>query len=91
MRAWTIKLFMVDDQGNEHPADCFNKVVYHLHPSFEQPMQSECSPSRSPSLPCGLLITRSLHETPLHLQQRGVGRVRDGHRLLLHGEDEAHP
>ena len=42
MREWTIKLFMVDDQGNEQPADCFNRVVYHLHPSFENPTQCEC-------------------------------------------------
>lgn len=40
MREWSAKIFMVDDQGNEHPADCFNKVVYNLHPSFEQPVQS---------------------------------------------------
>jgi transcription initiation factor IIF auxiliary subunit len=41
MRGWTIKLYMVDDQGNEQPADCFNKVTYNLHPSFENPIQSE--------------------------------------------------
>lgn len=40
MREWSAKIFMVDDQGNEQPADCFNKVVYNLHPSFEQPVQS---------------------------------------------------
>ncbi|KAL2105600.1 hypothetical protein VUR80DRAFT_8038 [Thermomyces stellatus] len=44
MREWTIKLFMVDDQGNEQPADCFNKVVYHLHPSFENPIQTYTKP-----------------------------------------------
>lgn len=51
MREWTIKLFMIDDQGNEHPADCFNKVVYHLHPSFENPDQSECSRPPRPHRP----------------------------------------
>ena len=51
MRAWTIKLFLVDEQGNEHPADCFNKVVYHLHPSFENPDQSKYPKPRSPPAP----------------------------------------
>lgn len=54
MREWTIKLFMVDDQGNEQPADCFNRVVYHLHPSFENPTQCECF-STPPPHPAHLL------------------------------------
>ncbi|KAL5594567.1 hypothetical protein BROUX41_001491 [Berkeleyomyces rouxiae] len=44
MREWSIKVFMVDAAGNEHPADCFNKVVYHLHPSFENPVQTFTKP-----------------------------------------------
>lgn len=44
MREWSIRLYMVDDAGNEHPADCFNKVVYNLHPSFENPVQTFTKP-----------------------------------------------
>jgi transcription initiation factor TFIID/TFIIF subunit len=39
MREWSIRLVMLDEAGNEHPADCFNKVVYNLHPSFANPTQ----------------------------------------------------
>lgn len=72
MREWSAKVFMVDDQGNEHPADCFNKVVYNLHPSFEQPVQSSCPP---PPFARNRTDPASLHEAPLHLPERGLGRV----------------
>ncbi len=48
MREWSIRLYMVDDAGNEHPADCFNKVVYNLHPSFANPVQSMIHSLHSP-------------------------------------------
>ena len=41
MREWSIRLFILDEAGNEQPADVFTKVVYHLHPTFENPTQSE--------------------------------------------------
>lgn len=44
VREWSIKLFMVDDAGNEQPAECFNKVVYNLHPSFDNPVQTYTKP-----------------------------------------------
>ncbi|KKA27889.1 hypothetical protein TD95_004275 [Thielaviopsis punctulata] len=44
MREWSIKLFMLDAAGNEHPAECFNKVVYSLHPSFADPVQTFYKP-----------------------------------------------
>jgi len=41
MREWSIKVYMVDSEGNDHPAECFNKVIYNLHPSFENPRQGK--------------------------------------------------
>ncbi|KAH8178724.1 YEATS family protein [Sarocladium implicatum] len=40
MREWSIRLFILDEAGNEQPADVFTKVVYHLHPTFENPTQT---------------------------------------------------
>lgn len=40
MRAWSLKLFLLDEEGNERPADVFTKVVYNLHPTFENPVQT---------------------------------------------------
>lgn len=44
MREWTIEVYILDQDGKEHPAKCFQKAVYNLHPSFEVPVQSECCP-----------------------------------------------
>ncbi|KIL86707.1 transcription initiation factor tfiid tfiif subunit [Fusarium avenaceum] len=40
MREWSLKVFLLDEDGNERPADVFTKVVYNLHPTFENPVQS---------------------------------------------------
>ncbi|EGY19491.1 transcription initiation factor TFIID subunit 14 [Verticillium dahliae VdLs.17] len=40
MRKWSVSIFVLDEAGEEHTADCFQKVVYNLHPSFENPTQS---------------------------------------------------
>ncbi|KAL0931384.1 transcription initiation factor subunit [Colletotrichum truncatum] len=40
MRKWSIVLYVIGEDGEEHPADCFQKVVYNLHPSFENPTQT---------------------------------------------------
>ncbi|KAF4994125.1 hypothetical protein FGRMN_6040 [Fusarium graminum] len=40
MREWSLKVFLVDEDGNERPADVFTKVVYNLHPTFENPVQT---------------------------------------------------
>lgn len=47
MKEWTVKIFMLDSQGRERKADCFTKVVYNLHPSFENPTQSRSPPPTS--------------------------------------------
>lgn len=73
MREWSLRLFLVDEDGNERPGDVFTKVVYNLHPTFENPTQSESHPSshvsRFPILRHFLTrFTRcSLYQTPLHL------------------------
>lgn len=41
MREWSLRLHLLDEEGNERPADVFTKVVYNLHPTFENPVQSE--------------------------------------------------
>lgn len=41
MRAWSMRIFILDNEGNERTADVFTKVVYNLHPTFENPVQSE--------------------------------------------------
>lgn len=44
MRAWNLRIFILDEEGNELAADVFTKVVYNLHPTFENPHQSEWPP-----------------------------------------------
>lgn len=43
MKEWTVEVFVLDEAGREKPARCFQKVVYNLHPSFENPVQSKYS------------------------------------------------
>lgn len=33
-REWWIEVYLVNDKGDLVPANLFDKVVYHLHPSF---------------------------------------------------------
>jgi transcription initiation factor IIF auxiliary subunit len=46
MKSWNIEVYLLDEAGNEKPANCFTKAVYNLHPSFANPIQSECAASR---------------------------------------------
>lgn len=48
MRKWNVEIYLLDQQGKQHKADCFQKVVYNLHPSFENPVQSESCPRQTP-------------------------------------------
>lgn len=43
MRKWSVNIFILDEDGEQHTADCFQRVVYNLHPSFENPVQSTSS------------------------------------------------
>lgn len=40
MREWSMRLYLLDEDGAERSADVFTKVVYNLHPTFENPVQS---------------------------------------------------
>lgn len=42
MKEWTVEVYILDQDGKEKPARCFTKAVYHLHPSFANPVQSMC-------------------------------------------------
>lgn len=44
MRKWSIELVLLDEQGNEIPATIFDKVVYHLHPTFSNPNRTFMDP-----------------------------------------------
>lgn len=41
MKSWNIEVYILDEMGNEKPANAFTKVTYNLHPSFANPTQSE--------------------------------------------------
>ncbi len=36
MRAWSIEIYLLNENGEEVPATVFDKVTYKLHPSFEK-------------------------------------------------------
>lgn len=40
MRSWSIEIWLLDDNGREVAANCFEKAVYNLHPSFDKNKQS---------------------------------------------------
>ncbi|KAG9252612.1 putative transcription initiation factor IIF 30K chain [Emericellopsis atlantica] len=44
MRKWSMKIYLLDEEGQEHTADVFTKVTYNLHPSFEDPTQTFHTP-----------------------------------------------
>lgn len=37
VRQWSIEVVLLDENNNEIPASIFEKVVYHLHPTFANP------------------------------------------------------
>lgn len=68
MRKWSVKIFIVDQQGREHPANCFQKVVYTLHPSFANHIQSKFT-NVPTSYPHGMLTLCSFHRGSIHLRE----------------------
>lgn len=44
MRQWSIEICLVDDKGQEVPATIFDKVAYHLHPTFQNPTRTYKQP-----------------------------------------------
>jgi len=51
MKEWTVEVYVLDQDGKEKAARCFTKVVYHLHPSFDNPVQSKSSLGLAPLSP----------------------------------------
>jgi len=37
MREWSIKIYILGPRGEELPASVYDKVTYHLHPTFQNP------------------------------------------------------
>jgi transcription initiation factor IIF auxiliary subunit len=44
MRQWSIEIWLLDENGEQVPANVFEKATYNLHPSFEKNKQSTASP-----------------------------------------------
>jgi hypothetical protein len=44
MREWSIRLALVGPNGEEVPANIFDKVTYKLHPTFANPTRGELYP-----------------------------------------------
>lgn len=44
MRQWSIEISMLNEQGNEVPANILDKVTYTLHPTFANPIRSLKTP-----------------------------------------------
>ncbi len=40
MKLWSIEVFLLNEAGEQMPADIFTKATYNLHPSFANPTQS---------------------------------------------------
>ncbi|KAG9234785.1 yeats family-domain-containing protein [Amylocarpus encephaloides] len=40
MKLWSVEVFMLDEAGNDKPANCFTKATYNLHPTFPNPTQT---------------------------------------------------
>jgi transcription initiation factor IIF auxiliary subunit len=34
LRSWSIEIYLLNENGEQVPANLFDKVVYRLHPSF---------------------------------------------------------
>ena len=75
MKSWNIEVYMLDEMGNEKPANCFTKVTYNLHPSFENPIQSEYAKV------VGIWNESNVYSFQLSLPHHSAARTRDGERL----------
>lgn len=52
-RSWSIEVYLVNDKGEQVPATLFDKVTYHLHPSFGDRAVQCKSRIAQLSSPCG--------------------------------------
>lgn len=79
MKEWTVEIYILDQDGKEKPARCFTKAVYHLHPSFDNPVQSMSSGPLAMEKTAANYCS-SFRRTPFQVYQRRMGRVRDDDR-----------
>lgn len=50
-REWSIEVYLVNDKGEQVPATLFDKVTYHLHPSFgDRAVQCKSRIANGPAL-----------------------------------------
>lgn len=74
MKEWTVELYVLDQDGKEHPANCFTKVTYHLHPSFANPDQSEYLSILSSLVTCRITdFEPAFLEPPFRCSNEGWG------------------
>jgi hypothetical protein len=75
MKLWSIEIFLLDQAGNPMEANLFSKVVYNLHPSFANPIQSKDSESSTSISIANASAPRSIREATIPLPKRRMGRV----------------
>ena len=73
MRKWSVEIYLLDQQGKQHKADCFQKVVYNLHPSFENPIQSKFRPVQTPPNDGSTNCFTAFTEAPFKCENEGWG------------------
>jgi transcription initiation factor IIF auxiliary subunit len=71
MKIWNIEIYLLDEAGQEKPANCFTKAVYNLHPSFANPVQSECATSDYHNIANGSSL--AFTEPPFRCENEGWG------------------
>jgi transcription initiation factor TFIID/TFIIF subunit len=73
MKSWNIEVFLLDEAGNEKPASCFTKVVYNLHPSFANPVQSRLFPLHDSITTADNVSLLAFHDPPFRCENEGWG------------------
>lgn len=73
MKEWFVQLYLIDQDGKEQPANCFTKVTYNLHPSFENPQQSRRNSSLATIVLRALTCVAAFHKAPFTCKNEGWG------------------
>jgi transcription initiation factor IIF auxiliary subunit len=78
MRQWSISIYLVGPDGDNLPATCFEKAIYHLHESFgKRAKQTFKSPPFKISEKGWGEFDMMIHLTP-------VGQPKGGEQMLSH-------
>jgi len=78
MRTWDISIYLVGPDGDDMPANCFEKVTYHLHESFEKRAKQTL---KNPPF---MIKERGWGEFEMSLALTPVGGAKGGDILLHH-------